>query len=1288
MRKKSLECRNVLLVVSLILAAFKSHAQLGLPPLVSALPEEAPASLFSTSIGDSEVELFIQGFWEASVQSLGTISFGGSSAAAFNATPFLFTQRPDLYLLLVFRRQWWLEASVADDIERATWAIGYSGEEEDFIKFARLGNTGIFMPDYPYLAFGSPAGAFGVVVSGRDELKGTAFDAMVRWDGLTWKSRNFSGLAETVETLVRPRDQLRGRRFVLPDEELTSIALYDHTSSGKRLLQADEYSVSLSRGFVELKAEPKGVLSVLYSWSGGAKPEFGLYVNPGTDVATGIVVEEEGRTAEARNLYALSDSPSRRELFVRNLASGQPDLVYEVREAGPGLIEVVKAGTLGPRPPIPEGSWQQDDYRRPFLAVSGQGWIYEDEPVDGQLPLYPPAEGFAIVARTIETVDAIVLGREAVPGSITVFRDGAQSEAFDYDGTSGKLELFPPPRAGESILVRYAVTSADRSDGALVFAAGTRFPWLGLDWALALGGQWSLPGIAYATGGELKPAWTGLALGLERRESDFGFGAKALAKYARASALDLYRLTGMDDASGFQSPFRPVGGEITGFEISTITDASLAESFPELMDKIHSRNAVNKVLSITAKDGTNGEIELLRYIEAAPLASFGRLSFFVKTEGIGATAEDVLLKMQVGGGAGAGGLTVGMPIHELEQGWHKVEVELNPVNASMRVVTAGGQLLVLDPVPTASFEPVATVGEIRVFLTGMSAGTLYIDEIVLEEAEEGLSAMVTLDFSLGKAAAARPPYLSAALTGVMDDTLALGGSLRTGWIMGPSEWALSLAPVWSEDFTAAAFGYSLAIPSRAAATRVVDQYSQDIAAGSFARTITGMLGVDSLRLGLEAGVTEDGNRFSQTWKGSAAWGTLASFSGDMSLVVPETITSAFEPSDVWLESWQLLLPAMESGASARRLNLSATFIESRIAADYRQDFSAPGTIATNAGIRARMPFTIDVLNFEPFIERRFKISEKALVMGLADDFRFALTRAESIHKPLLAIPYMDLFNEDLGFRFAGSVAGSDTASYSTGAGVTARRPIGYGLPDLLAPNTMELLWTRTFETDLESQIEFYDFRIKATTAAVNLFGYGGAKPLMDDFVYDEYSSDIEASARYHLMDGALLPSLAARHAALVETRQGSIISASSRFSWKQTRTGSQASESIALSLGKRPARSWLGDVVALILNRQSDRVVSSADEEKPNIVSGWFDSIMVDSAVLRDSFDVAMTVAGQELPGSSSLKASFAYATRMIIPGSLSIGFSSTFNPGIQFRTEGWIWTFGYEFALEGRVSF
>ena len=660
----------------------------------------------------------------------------------------------------------------------------------------------------------------------------------------------------------------------------------------------------------------------------------------------------------------------------------------------------------------------------------------------------------------------------------------------------------------------------------------------------------------------------------------------------------------------------------------------------------------------------------------------------IKTEEVPVFPPAVLLNLQIGGGSGVGGVTVELPIHEVEQGWHKVEVELNPVNASVYIVTAGGQRLELDPVPTALFEPVTTVGEIRVFLTDLISGTLYIDEIVLEEAEEGLSALLALDFSLGQAASARPPYLQADMTGIVDDSLSLAGSLRAGWILGQSEWALSMAPVWTEEYTASVFGYTLAIPSRGSATRVVDQYSHDTTAGSFARTITGILGVDNLKLGLEAAVTDTGVRFSQSWEGSATWGSFATLSGAMGLATPETISGMSRPSEVWWESWHLLLPTMESAASSRRLNLNMSLLESRLAVDYRQEFSAPGTVATNAGIRVRIPLSIGNLSIEPFWERRFKISEAATVADFIEDFTFADDRAKVIYKPLWAFPFWDLFDKDLGAQISKIIAGTDTASYVTGAGVVARRPIGYGLPDLFAPNTMELQWMRTFESGLESQIEFYDFRIKTTTAAVNLFGYGGARPLMEDFSYDEYSSDIDASARYHPVDGALLPSFAIRHTASVETQGGSTITAASRFSWAQTRTGSQGSESISLSLSTKPDRTWLGDLVASIFVRQSAEEVSSAYEERPNSVSRWFDAIEIESAVLRDSLDASMTFSGQELPDTRLLKASFSYGTRVIIPGSLSIGFNSSFNPGIQFRSDAWIWTFGYEFALEGRVSF
>jgi hypothetical protein len=370
------------------------------------------------------------------------------------------------------------------------------------------------------------------------------------------------------------------------------------------------------------------------------------------------------------------------------------------------------------------------------------------------------------------------------------------------------------------------------------------------------------------------------------------------------------------------------------------------------------------------------------------------------------------------------------------------------------------------------------------------------------------------------------------------------------------------------------------------------------------------------------------------------------------------------------------------------LSLNASFAESRLSVDYRQDYSAPGTIATNAGARAKLPFSIGVFSFEPFLDRRFKVSEAEMPAGFAEDLDLMVSRAVSIHKPFIALPLLDLFTAGLEPGFNEGSSGSDSASYSTGVGFLARRPIGYGLRDLFVPNTMEFLWTRTLESRFDTQLEYHDLRLKATTAAANLFASGGARPRFDELAYDEYSSDSDISARYHTADGAWLPALGLKHAVSTESLSGATMTAASRFSWKQTRTGSQASESLSLSLGRRPDRTWLGDLVRLIFENEPEDTKPEPEAEQENRLVQWRASIQVDSAVLRTSFDTALTLSGQDLSGSKALDTSFGYTTRVIVPGSLSVGFHAALRPGVAFRTDGWVWGLGYEFTLDGRVSF
>ncbi|OHD22075.1 MAG: hypothetical protein A2Y38_12520 [Spirochaetes bacterium GWB1_59_5] len=307
--------------------------------LVSALPVEPPSSLFSTKLGDSEVEALAQGFWEASVLSSGSFSTG-SSDSGFNAVPFLFTQTPDLYVFLRFRQHWLFETYVTQNMTESMFSLAFEGDETSFIRSARLGNVGITMPEYPYMAFGALPGSFGAAFNAYDEARAIAVDAMIRWDGLQWKTRTFFGGDEAREDSLAPGDDLRGRRFVLPGAPIVTLTLVDTAVTGApRTLRSDEYSVSLATGVVLLGAEPLGTLSATYRTGAGVDRAETLYAY--TVDTDGAVVRQDN-PLEARNLYALSDTEEARQLFVRNLATGTTDTRFTVSRVASGLIQVVR----------------------------------------------------------------------------------------------------------------------------------------------------------------------------------------------------------------------------------------------------------------------------------------------------------------------------------------------------------------------------------------------------------------------------------------------------------------------------------------------------------------------------------------------------------------------------------------------------------------------------------------------------------------------------------------------------------------------------------------------------------------------------------------------------------------------------------------------------------------------------------------------------------------------------------------------------------------------------------
>jgi hypothetical protein len=215
----------------------------------------------------------------------------GLQAVSQNS-PLLFTQEADLTLSLWIRDRWFVEASFLDDYDLNTYRAGYQGKEGEAIQYLGFGNTGLDFPRFPYLDLGgespSSLGVYGKFGGGDLSLH-----SLFRYDLSAREERVFVGDRERTYTFGFPDRPLRGRSFVLPDDNLdTPPRVYIQDKQGDlrdtrgrrwRLAGASEYGASAVLGLVELSRTPEGMVAVAYSKGGNPSPwesSLGMYDTP------------------------------------------------------------------------------------------------------------------------------------------------------------------------------------------------------------------------------------------------------------------------------------------------------------------------------------------------------------------------------------------------------------------------------------------------------------------------------------------------------------------------------------------------------------------------------------------------------------------------------------------------------------------------------------------------------------------------------------------------------------------------------------------------------------------------------------------------------------------------------------------------------------------------------------------------------------------------------------------------------------------------------------------------
>jgi len=502
----------------LILIFFSNNKLFGQEPPFEE-QEEAPATVWDMNIGDTDVELYLAGFWKIGLIAGLSVESGPEGIifpAAFpGLTDFRFYQEPDLTISLWLMNRFYLETSFLEGFDKNTYAMGYRGMEGEPIQSVRIGNSEIHIDEYKGINVPSPQyNTPGISASFQTDI--STHDVLLRYDPTSEQKKIFLGEFEITEEEINPGDYIRGQYFILPDGELDFLEIYIADKNGiysgndnKKYRRAtdNEAFYSLTDGTVTLSEPSEVDVLVFYTVNGsnvGDTPVSDFFpplINGEPDPAGDQVnfTDFSWSTADAwypsLGTYETSSSVS---------VNGRTALkVYNPGKFGP--FEYFNRYTVGSQ--LPQDLWRTEIYLTDnSLVKAGDSDSYEyNLNIDDKIisvgnlsnsdtrsawSRYPLADSYPALYGSAETDNGLVgrtllvsikntsgfnLGSGVVPGSEQIYINGYKTSSASVDYNSGQITfskfIFPHDR----IVVLYRTETIDLSGGDLLFAQGNRF---------------------------------------------------------------------------------------------------------------------------------------------------------------------------------------------------------------------------------------------------------------------------------------------------------------------------------------------------------------------------------------------------------------------------------------------------------------------------------------------------------------------------------------------------------------------------------------------------------------------------------------------------------------------------------------------------------------------------------------------------------------------------------------------------------------------------------------------
>jgi len=583
--------------------------------------EEAPPSLFNLDRGDTEVDLYILGFWNVSSTYATGIAFHPPLPGSGDRVTFpyvypgfetnLFEQTVDLTLSLWLYERYFFEASFADDSTMNTIAAGYYAAEDELVRELVVGNVPLAVQPYPYQYAGSRDAAAGSrPTPGAVVRLGTArtyHEFLLQLENSVTRRERYVAGAAVQESRIQPQSYLRGRVFVLPDEDVRSLEVLvedgDGTvlgTGGTRRFRSIEpasgmYVLDDDRGILRLSDDLAGDETILVWYETDAGP----VGTPGAGLAAIVPLDSDLTPTEeallpfdflSGDLYPSVDGSPAADVtgedYRLTLADGRDALIlrepgrYSPFEAAsfyaaPGSavldddrtrIRIVRAASRVPT---------DETYTIDTIAAEGlirvgaaedprtRGWRYPFAARDyASATLYGPRSSPDVPAGDVDILveystdtAAIAVDPDIVPGTLVVTADGVPLEGAEYDQGTGELVLPDGIDPNATIDLSYRVYQDGGDAGDLVFVNGNRWSVTdSLYLTFATGLRWTLASQGFSEELDQHPGVVTASSGLTYETEDFTIDSALAVQVSQPDTTGYMRLFGAGESSWSLTP--------------------------------------------------------------------------------------------------------------------------------------------------------------------------------------------------------------------------------------------------------------------------------------------------------------------------------------------------------------------------------------------------------------------------------------------------------------------------------------------------------------------------------------------------------------------------------------------------------------------------------------------------------------------------------------------------------------------------------------------------------------